>query len=133
MTTNSEPTFNLKVVIRETGLKPDTLRAWERRYGLPDPQRTEGGHRLYTRRDIDMLKWLMARQEEGVSISRAVNLWQTLEAEGKDPIQEHITYDSSVEEERFTPLSLAGNAMDQLREQWIKACLSLMKKRPATF
>ena len=47
MTTNSEPTFNLKVVIRETGLKPDTLRAWERRYGLPDPQRTEGGHRLY--------------------------------------------------------------------------------------
>ena len=129
MTTNSEPTFNLKVVIRETGLKPDTLRAWERRYGLPDPQRTEGGHRLYTRRDIDMLKWLMARQEEGVSISRAVNLWQTLEAEGKDPIQEHITYDSSVEEERFTPLSLAGNAMDQLREQWIKACLSFDEKK----
>ena len=33
--TRSEPTFNLKVVVQETGLKPDTLRAWERRYNLP--------------------------------------------------------------------------------------------------
>jgi DNA-binding transcriptional MerR regulator len=70
------PTFNLKAVIQETGLKPDTLRAWERRYGLPSPKRTPGGHRLYSGRDIDMLKWLIARQEEGLSISRAVELWR---------------------------------------------------------
>jgi DNA-binding transcriptional MerR regulator len=38
------PTFNLKAVVRETGLKPDTIRAWERRYGLPHPKRTAGGH-----------------------------------------------------------------------------------------
>ena len=30
---NKTPTYNLKVVIQETGLKADTLRAWERRYG----------------------------------------------------------------------------------------------------
>ncbi len=129
MSANNEPTFNLKVVIRETGLKPDTLRAWERRYGLPDPQRTEGGHRLYTRRDIDMLKWLMNRQEEGVSISRAVNLWQTLEAEGKDPLVQHISYESVVEEERFTPPSFDGMTINQLREQWVKACLAFDEKR----
>lgn len=124
MSANNEPTFNLKVVIRETGLKPDTLRAWERRYGLPDPQRTEGGHRLYTRRDIDMLKWLMSRQDEGVSISRAINLWQSLEAEGKDPLAEHITYESGADEERFAPVSFEGMTINQFREQWIKACLS---------
>ena len=56
------PTFNLKAVVNETGLKPDTLRAWERRYGLPKPHRTPGGHRLYSQRDIDMLKWLISRQ-----------------------------------------------------------------------
>ena len=39
-------TFNLKAVVQETGLKPDTLRAWERRYGLPQPDGTDGGHRL---------------------------------------------------------------------------------------
>jgi len=34
------PLFNLKAVVTETGLKPDTLRAWERRYGLPSTRRT---------------------------------------------------------------------------------------------
>lgn len=129
MSASNEPTFNLKLVIRETGLKPDTLRAWERRYGLPDPQRTEGGHRLYSRRDIEMLKWLMARQDEGVSISRAVNLWQSLEAEGKDPLLEHLTFDSGVEEERFTPISLTGDVLSQLREQWVQACMAFDEKR----
>ena len=50
------PAFNLKVVLRETGIKPDTLRAWERRYGLPQPSRTQGGHRLYSQYDIEMIK-----------------------------------------------------------------------------
>lgn len=76
---NHIPTFNMKVVVHETGLKPDTLRAWERRYGVPNPQRTSGGHRLYSQYEIDMLKWLVARQTEGMSISHAVELWQQLE------------------------------------------------------
>ena len=81
------PTYNLKAVVRETGLKPDTLRAWERRYGMPDPDRTGGGHRLYSQRDINTLKWLLARQHEGMSISRAVGLWRNLQEEGRDPFQ----------------------------------------------
>ena len=44
--TSDGPYFNLKAVVQQTGLKPDTLRAWERRYGLPTPQRSSGGHRL---------------------------------------------------------------------------------------
>ncbi len=79
------PTYNLKAVVRETGLKPDTLRAWERRYGVPAPQRTDSGHRLYSQHDIDTLKWLLVRQNEGMSISRAVELWHRLEADGLDP------------------------------------------------
>ena len=42
------PLYNLKAVIHETGLSPETLRAWERRYGLLKPQRSPGGHRLYS-------------------------------------------------------------------------------------
>ncbi|NJN83496.1 MAG: MerR family transcriptional regulator [Caldilineaceae bacterium] len=75
---NDAPMYNLKAVVQETGLKPDTIRAWERRYGMPAPDRADSGHRLYTDRDIDTLKWLMARQAEGLSISRAVALWQSL-------------------------------------------------------
>jgi DNA-binding transcriptional MerR regulator len=82
-----EAIFNLKAVVQQTGLKPDTLRAWERRYGLPRPERSEGRHRLYSRRDIDTVRWLMARQREGLSISHAVELWGQIEASGQDPLR----------------------------------------------
>ena len=52
VTISKEPAFNLKVIIHETGIKADTLRAWERRYDLPQPARTAGGHRLYSSYDI---------------------------------------------------------------------------------
>src|SRR5512139_4141771 len=83
---STTPAYNLKVVLKETGLAADTLRAWERRYGLPMPQRTAGGHRLYSQRDIETIKWLMKRQEEGLSISRAVDLWNEQLASGNDPL-----------------------------------------------
>ncbi|MDX1687039.1 MAG: MerR family transcriptional regulator [Candidatus Promineifilaceae bacterium] len=122
---DEKPTFNLKAVVQETGLKPDTLRAWERRYGLPQPARTSGGHRLYSQRDIDILKWLMDRQEEGLSISRAVDLWRQLLAEGKDPFMEMVD-----EEEIVGPPPLeVGDTLAQLRESWIEACLAFDEQR----
>jgi DNA-binding transcriptional MerR regulator len=114
-----QPTYNLKAVVRETGIKPDTLRAWERRYGLPEPQRTSGGHRLFTPRDIETLKWLTARQEEGMSISRAVDLWRTLEARGKDPLLA-MPYGVSAHAAELT--FTGGEAIDELRTAWIAAC-----------
>jgi len=62
------PTYNLKVVIRETGLKPDTLRAWERRYGLVIPQRTPKGHRLYTQQDVERIHRIVELLEQGISV-----------------------------------------------------------------
>ena len=122
---DEKPTFNLKAVVHETGLKPDTLRAWERRYGLPEPARTSGGHRLYSQRDIDILKWLMARQEEGLSISRAVDLWRELLAEGKDPFMEMVD-----EEEIAGPPPLeVGDTLTELRQSWIEACLAFDEQR----
>jgi MerR family transcriptional regulator, light-induced transcriptional regulator len=123
MSLSSEtPTYNLKAVIQETRLKPDTLRAWERRYGLPQPYRTPGGHRLYSQHDIDMLKWLVARQEEGLSISRAVDLWHSLNQDGQDPLQTNTPP---------PPLSLAapsplatGSAINEVRRAWVAACLA---------
>src|SRR5574342_864696 len=83
---STTPAYNLKVVLKETGLTADTLRAWERRYGLPVPERTPGGHRLYSQRDIETIKWLMKRQAEGLSISRAVDLWNEQLSSGVDPL-----------------------------------------------
>jgi DNA-binding transcriptional MerR regulator len=117
-----EPFFNLKAVVQQTGLKPDTLRAWERRYGLPAPERSEGGHRLYSRRDIDTIKWLIARQREGLSISRAVDLWQQLREGGQDPLQASMPL--AVQAPAAPPPAYLGEQVAELREGWIGACLA---------
>src|SRR5215212_1396998 len=71
---STAPVFNTKAVARETGVPADTFRAWERRYGVPRPQRTAGGHRLYSERDIAIIRWLRDRTAEGMNISQAVQL-----------------------------------------------------------
>ncbi len=113
--TDHAPAFNLKAVIRETGLTPETLRAWERRYGLVKPQRTPGGHRLYSQYDIQMLKWLVARQREGLSISRAVEMWRSMENNGQDPLEPARPQPRSI--------VIGGMALDDLRQAWVSACL----------
>jgi MerR family transcriptional regulator, light-induced transcriptional regulator len=71
---SAAPVFNTKAVARETSVPADTFRAWERRYGMPRPQRTPGGHRLYSERDIAIIRWLRDRTNEGMNISHAVLL-----------------------------------------------------------
>jgi DNA-binding transcriptional MerR regulator/methylmalonyl-CoA mutase cobalamin-binding subunit len=115
-----EPLYNLKAVVQQTGLKPDTLRAWERRYGVPAPERSEGGHRIYSRRDIEIIRWLMARQREGLSISRAVELWQQLEASGRDPLESALPIATPA---AAASVGYAGETVAELREDWISACL----------
>ena len=114
MSISNSPTYNLKVVIKETGIAADTLRAWERRYGLPMPERSPGGHRLYSQHDIEIIKWLMAKQREGLSISRAVDLWNDLSASGENPLPASI--------EQVT--SISSENLDVVRKQWLDACLT---------
>jgi len=127
---NNVPMFNLKAVVQETGLKPDTLRAWERRYGLPQPDRTSGGHRLYSQRDINMLKWLIARQEEGLSISRAVDLWDRYSEEEQDPFLAFPLpgQPGSALQPAFT-LVETGTPLADLRAEWMAACMSFDERR----
>jgi len=81
---SAQPVFNTKAVARETGVPADTFRAWERRYGVPSPQRTAGGHRLYSDHDIAIIRWLRDRTAEGINISHAVQLLQNERRPGTD-------------------------------------------------
>ncbi|MEZ4515788.1 MAG: MerR family transcriptional regulator [Chloroflexota bacterium] len=128
MTVDDIPTYNLKAVVQETGLKPDTLRAWERRYGIPEPDRTSGGHRLYSQQDINTLKWLLKRQQEGLSISRAVKLWHRIIEEGQDPF-ETMPLVQSAEPPTTYPSIASGDALVELRQSWIDACLDFDERR----
>ncbi|WP_052501594.1 MerR family transcriptional regulator [Thiomicrospira microaerophila] len=62
--------FPIREVSRLTGIKPITLRAWERRYDLIEPVRTDSGHRLYTQDHIDYLNQALKLMDEGIPISR---------------------------------------------------------------
>jgi MerR family transcriptional regulator, light-induced transcriptional regulator len=120
---STTPAFNLKVVLKETGIAADTLRAWERRYGLPMPQRSAGGHRLYSQRDIETIKWLMKRQADGLSISRAVDLWNEQIASGTDPLA-GLSPSSFVSASTMpVQYQAPDTTLDSLRAQWIQACL----------
>jgi len=60
--------YKMGTIARLTGLNAALLRAWERRYDLLEPERTEGGHRLYTEEDLQVLLQVKERIDEGASI-----------------------------------------------------------------
>ncbi len=123
MSLSKNPAFNLKAVLQETGIAADTLRAWERRYGLPMPQRTAGGHRLYSQYDVETIKWLMARQAEGLSISRAVDLWNEHSASGTDPLAGYNPSNLIIASASSSNYLPSNTSLDVLRAQWIAACM----------
>jgi DNA-binding transcriptional MerR regulator/methylmalonyl-CoA mutase cobalamin-binding subunit len=119
-TLSKNPIYNLSAVLRETGLKADLVRAWERRYNLPNPQRSAGGHRLYSQYDIETLKWLKEKQAQGLSISNAVELWRTEEQLGRDPLARGE--DGGQVEKEIE--SANDEVLPKLRQRWIDACLN---------
>lgn len=62
--------YPIREVSLLTGVNSITLRAWERRYGLVEPIRTEGGHRLYTSEHIEQIKAAVKLTQEGIPISQ---------------------------------------------------------------
>jgi methanogenic corrinoid protein MtbC1 len=122
VSTTITPTLNLKAVVRQTGIKPDTLRAWERRYGLPQPLRSAGHQRLYTPRDVRVIEWLLARQAEGLTIQRAVDLWHQIEGSGHDPLGSPPA--AAARPDGADWLSAEGRSLPRLCGDWVSACLA---------
>lgn len=65
-------TYPVKAVARMTGLTPETLRAWERRYGAVTPTRDAGGRRTYSPEDVERLRGFKRLVDAGHAISRVV-------------------------------------------------------------
>lgn len=83
--------LNIAALARRTGVAPDTLRKWERRYGILRPARTAGGQRRYSHRDIARVEWLRARLDEGYRIGEAASLLGEVPAEPSRTPQEHLS------------------------------------------
>ncbi len=59
---------------RRLGVSPELLRAWERRYDLLSPTRTEGGFRLYSEADAQRVGRMLEHLAAGVSAAEAARL-----------------------------------------------------------
>jgi DNA-binding transcriptional MerR regulator/methylmalonyl-CoA mutase cobalamin-binding subunit len=68
------PRYPVRLVALRTGLSPHVLRAWERRYAVVTPTRSEGGQRLYSELDIERLSRLRRLSARGHAISRIASL-----------------------------------------------------------
>ncbi|HEX6749846.1 MAG TPA: MerR family transcriptional regulator [Longimicrobium sp.] len=64
--------YRIKRVAHLTGINPATLRAWERRYNLIAPGRTESGYRVYSDEDVAMLSRIKQLTDEGLTIGEAI-------------------------------------------------------------
>ncbi len=85
--------YSIKAAAQATGLTVETLRAWERRYGVVSPLRDESGRRVYRPEDVLRLRRLREATERGHPISRLAplsdeRLATLLEAAGTDSAPE---------------------------------------------
>jgi MerR family transcriptional regulator, light-induced transcriptional regulator len=115
---SNEPLYNIGVVARMTGVSMATLRAWERRYNFPESERTAGGHRLYSERDVMRLRWVKDRIDEGMQTAQAVNALHHQEQTGKLAMAEPMQPPADEKSTRVSP------HLPMQRQELVRALIS---------
>ena len=106
--------YNIKSVSKLLDMPAVTIRAWERRYQVVAPVRSESGHRLYTEQDIEDLRWLKVQTEEkSVNISQAVKMLEKMREERRPSSAADVQ------------MPLATQNVEALRNDLYRALLSL--------
>ena len=72
--TSESTRYRIGAVARLTGISPDTLRIWERRYAAVSPQRSPRGGRLYSPGDVERLRLMKQLVDGGDAIGAVANL-----------------------------------------------------------
>src|SRR5215207_4894457 len=66
--------YSIGAVERMLGIPAATVRNWEERYGLVKPERSGGGHRLYTRAQVEQLRFVKEQLDRGLQPAEAHRL-----------------------------------------------------------
>ena len=109
---DSDELLPIREVSRLTGINPVTLRAWERRYGLIQPTRTESGHRLYSKADIQTVHRIVDWVERGVAVSKVGKILARDDQQAAAVRIEHDTVEEGEWPQWQARLLLAINAFD---------------------
>lgn len=74
MSSKHSPRYRIQAVAQRTGVAAATLRAWERRYGIPTPVRTDTAYRTYSDSDVELVEEMCRLCNSGLSPAEAANL-----------------------------------------------------------
>ncbi|TDW21344.1 response regulator [Kribbella kalugense] len=74
--------YSIGALARMLGIPAATIRTWEERYGVVVPERSPGGHRLYSRLQVEQLRFVGDRLSDGMSVGDAYRLLQGRLASG---------------------------------------------------
>jgi DNA-binding transcriptional MerR regulator/methylmalonyl-CoA mutase cobalamin-binding subunit len=118
MSTATAPRHPIRVVAQRTGLTPATLRAWERRYHVVEPTRSEGGQRLYSDADVERLLRLRRLSDAGRSISLVAAL-------GDDEAEALLREDQAQRPAGATVVPGGGSAAERMVEAAFRSVLDL--------
>jgi MerR family transcriptional regulator, light-induced transcriptional regulator len=108
---NNNSKYRIQAVAEMTGIPSATLRAWERRYGVPSPMRTDSSYRLYSDADIDVIRRLRELTESGMAPAEAARVVKK-QAEVEAPVDAVADPFESAQEtildavDRFDPTAL---------------------------
>lgn len=79
--------YRIQSVAEMTGVSAATLRAWERRYGIPAPQRTASAYRLYTDRDVELIRRVRELCETGIAPAQAAQMVQAARGSREEAVR----------------------------------------------
>lgn len=82
--------YSIGAVARMLGLSQGAIRSWEDRYGRVVAERNEGGRRIYTRDQLEELRFIKERLDEGLSAADAHRLLAERQA-GREPAPQRET------------------------------------------
>lgn len=122
--------YTVKQVSALTGVSPELLRAWERRYGVVTPVRSDAGYRLYDDADLDRLRLMVRLVEEGAPASLAAQQVSSPDVGGTDgalpppdalvAVAQHF---DGGEADRLLDRAFAAGSFEVVTEAWLMPAL----------
>lgn len=121
--------YTIKRASEVTGVAGATLRAWERRYGVVEPTRTEGGYRLYDDADLDRIRQMRDLIAQGWAPRQAAERAGSAAAErvGVPGSAEFIAAAAALDASRLSTVvqqALEATSFEVFVETWLMPVLT---------
>ena len=131
----------IQVVARRSGLTPDVLRAWEKRYQVVEPARSPGGRRLYSDSDVERLRLIQEAMAGGRRIGQLARvgmaeLKQLVEEDRREAISRpEAGPEQPAHSNPDAYLVECIDAVRSLDDNWLKSSFgrAVIALRPAAF